>query len=143
MTTCLDSGVGSAFLLAALVLLPGCDRAGDTRSTGKQVDAAVAKATEKIDAARADLKRDAQKAQAAASAALGSATDTAITAGIKGSLAADAGLGVLDIGVTTDRGRVVLRGTAPDAAARDRAGTVAMAVHGVLAVDNELTVKRP
>jgi osmotically-inducible protein OsmY len=43
--------------------------------------------------------------------------------------------------VETEEGRTVLTGTAPNAAARDRAEGMARAVDGVKSVDNRLEVK--
>ena len=47
---------------------------------------------------------------------------------------------MLKIDVDTDKGRVVLKGKAPDAAARDRATTLASGVKGVTHVDNRLQI---
>ena len=51
-------------------------------------------------------------------------------------------LSALKINVDTTGGRVVLRGTAPDTASRERATVLASAVSGVVSVENALTVSR-
>jgi hyperosmotically inducible periplasmic protein len=66
--------------------------------------------------------------------------DAGITAAIKSNLAADSELSALKIDVDTANGRVTLKGSAPTAAAAERAVTMAKAVTGVTSVDNQLTV---
>lgn len=149
-----------AALAASLALVLGlsaCGARDDERSAGQKVDAAIAKADEKTDAAKAELERDAQRAQQAATQAMADSkqaagnatravgdavTDTAITAEVKARLAADPDLKLLDVKVETDAGRTVLRGSAPTADARDRASRIAAEVKGVTGVDNELVVSR-
>lgn len=127
-----------AALMAALLLagtLGACNRRDESQTTGQKVDAAVAKADEKLDEAKAS----AGKAMDSAATAV---ADTAITTSIKAGLAADAELTTVDVGVETIDGRVVLRGVAPDGAARDRATQLATAVKGVVSVDNQITTVR-
>lgn len=149
-----------AILAATLVLalgLSACGARDDERSAGQKVDAAIAKADEKVDAAKAALERDGERAQQAAAQAMADSkqaagdatraagealTDTAITAEVKARLAADADLKLLDVSVETQAGRTVLRGNAPTADARDRASRIAAEVKGVTGVDNELAVSR-
>ena len=66
--------------------------------------------------------------------------DAAITTKVNAELARDNDLSAIKINVDTAAGHVVLRGTAPNDAARDRATTIAQRVDGVLSVDNQLTV---
>lgn len=137
-----------AALMAALLIagtLGACNRRDDSQTAGQKVDAAVAKADEKVDDAKASAEKamvDAKKAGAetmnSAATAMG---DTAITASVKAGLAADAELSTVDVGVETREGRVMLRGKAPNGAARDRATQLATAVKGVTAVDNQITVR--
>jgi hyperosmotically inducible periplasmic protein len=135
--------VGLSLVLAA-GLFSACDRKDDERTAGQKLDDAVKKAEIKSD----ELKADAQAAgkgitAAAASAADGIALkerDVAITTQVNVQLARDERLSALRINVDTTAGRVLLKGTAPDAASRDRATTLAQAVEGVLGVDNELTI---
>lgn len=141
--------------LTALTTLGACSPSSDTQTVGEKVDATIEKADDKMEAAKNEMQQGAAQAGQAASdamtsaaqttgdavqATLEAASDTAITVAIKGSLAADDDLKVLDISVSTDQGRAVLSGTAPDARARDRAGQMAIAVSGVVSVDNQLVV---
>ena len=139
-----SAAVIGVLLMAAA--LGACDRRDDDRTTGQKVDAAIAKADEKVDAARLDADKalaDAKKATSeAVHAAAAAVNDTTITAAVKSSLSSDVELKPADLGVETHYGRVSLRGMAPDAAARDRASQLAAAVQGVVAVDNQITVVR-
>ena len=129
--------IGTALVALTLV---GCNRRDDSSTTGQKVDSAMAKVDEKVDAAKAELKRDADKVAESAGKAVTAVEDTAITAGIKAKLATDSNLKALDINVETTAGRATLRGKAPDAAALARATQLAAAVGGVTSVDNQLTV---
>ncbi|WP_298829554.1 BON domain-containing protein [uncultured Piscinibacter sp.] len=115
--------------------LGACNRRDDSQTTGQKVDAAVAKADAKLEEAK-DSTAKAMDSVATAAA------DTAITASVRAGLAADSELTNADVGVETREGRVVLRGVAPDGAARDRMTQIATAVKGVVAVDNQLTTAR-
>lgn len=134
--------VGSA-LLAALALA-GCNR-NEPETVGERVDSAIGKAADKMDAAGARIEEGVEQAQASIERATDSAaqalSDTGLTAAIKARLAADDDLKVLQISVETQAGRATLKGTAPDAAARDRATQLAGAVEGVVSVDNQLMLK--
>ena len=68
------------------------------------------------------------------------AGDAAITVAVNAALAKDQQLNVLRINVQTVDGHVVLDGSAPDAAARQRATQLARNVDGVKSVDNRLAV---
>lgn len=131
---------------AAALGLAACDRTGESRTAGQQLDSAVATAEQKTEAAKDSLargaeevKRDVQEAAATASNAV---ADAAITATVNAELARDKELSALRIDVDTSAGRVVLRGTAPSDAARERAARLAQAVEGVRSVDNQLVVER-
>jgi hyperosmotically inducible protein len=67
-------------------------------------------------------------------------TDTAITTKLKASFLSDETLRHGKISVTTNNGLVILSGTVPSEAARQRAVTVARNQDGVLRVDDKLTV---
>lgn len=121
----LTSTVLAALLAGAA--LSACDRAGDTRTAGEKVDAVVADAKDKAGAAQAEVKKD--------------LNDATITASVNAELAKDPTLSALSINVDTTNGNVLLRGTAPDSAARQRATDLAAAVAGVNGVDNQLAVK--
>lgn len=68
--------------------------------------------------------------------------DAVITTKVNAELAQDDQLSALKIDVDTSNGRVVLHGTAPNEAARERAGELAAGVTGVVAVDNALTLEQ-
>lgn len=130
--------------LAAAFALAACDRNSDERTAGERLDGAVASAEQRADEARADARRESAEARrdinTAANQAGDKMKDAAITTKVNAELAQDNDLSSLKINVDTHEGRVVLRGTAPNADARDRATTIAQRVDGVLAVDNQLTV---
>lgn len=142
--------------VAAVVGLAACDKKPEDRTVGQQIDSAVAKveqktdstmakAQQKTDQAMAEVKKDVNAAAVAGGKALDSASvklkDAAITTSINAELAKDANLSALKINVDTTSGRVALKGTAPDAAARDRATQLAQRVDGVVGVDNQLVVR--
>jgi hyperosmotically inducible periplasmic protein len=122
-------------VLLAAIALAGCNRQEPPKTAGQKLDTAIEKSK--------DMTQDATKSAGDAARATGTAlSDTAITAAVKGKLAADPDLKMLDISVETTAGRTVLQGTAPNAASRDRATKLAAAVSGVSDVDNRLTVKQ-
>lgn len=132
---------------AAMALLAGCDRRGDDRTVGQQVDDGMAAAERKS----AEINEQARQAAQAASAAASEATeaisakgrDVGITAELNARLAKDRQLSALRINVDTAEGRVTLRGVAPTLAAREHASELARGIDGVVGVNNELTVQTP
>jgi hyperosmotically inducible protein len=104
-------------------------------------DAAARAAHEAAEAARlaADAAREAAKN--AADQATNKVADALITTSVHAELAKDPKLSSLRIDVDTDNGRVALRGSAPDEAAKERATQLASAVKGVVSVENQLTVE--
>lgn len=128
----------------AVTALAACDRAPEDRTAGERVDSAIAKSEQKAGAMKDDAKAAAADAgrsvQSAANDMSDKVKDAAITTAVNAKLAQDKGLSALRIDVDTVNGRVSLRGTAPDAAARERATTLASAVDGVVSVDNQLVV---
>jgi len=158
----------SKTLLAAVALLAlaACDR-NDDRTAGQKLDSAIAQTQQRADQAKADLKKEGAEASAAlqsgaartatavesaadkAAQAVGQAADqvtaktndAAVTTQVKAELAKDPGLSALRIDVDTEAGRVTLSGTAPDAAARDRATRLASGIKGVTRVENRLEVR--
>jgi hyperosmotically inducible protein len=152
-------------LVAASLSLSACSRKetddaekkvdSAVTSAGQKVDSALNKAEQKIDEASAkagqkaaEMKVDANEGlsdvkQASAQAAdkLGKrVNDAAITTAMNAELAKDPALSALAINVDTVEGRVLLKGTAPDEAARQRASQLASAISGVRSVDNSLVV---
>ena len=131
--------------LIATVALVACNRAEEPRTAGQVLDQTVTQVEKKAKEIGADMRAGGEKA-ADAVAAAGTKTadavrDAAITVEVKAMLAKDPGLSALRIDVDTTAGRVALRGTAPTAAARERASQLAKAVTGVTGVNNELSVK--
>jgi hyperosmotically inducible periplasmic protein len=131
--------------MGAAAMLVACDRAQDGRTAGQQVDSAVAKVEKKADEVQADVRAAGEQAKQAAAGAMDTVAnktqDAAITTSVNAELAKDPQLSALRINVDTVAGGVALHGTAPDAASRDRATTLAQRVDGVKSVDNQLTVK--
>ncbi len=131
--------------MIATVALVACNRAEEPRTAGQVLDQTVTQVENKAKEVGADMRAGGEKA-ADAVAAAGTKTadavrDAAITVEVKAALAKDPGLSALGIDVDTTAGRVALRGTAPSAAARERASQLAKAVTGVTGVNNELSVK--
>lgn len=83
----------------------------------------------------------AQGAKEAASSVGQAASDSAITAKVKGNLAANQGLSSFSIHVSTSGGVVTLTGTVDSEAAKQLAGQVAAKTGGVRVVINKLEVK--
>ena len=160
------AGLPALVLLSAALLLAACGK-DDSRSAGQQVDAAIAQAGKTTDNATATAKKELEQAKTSTEAAvtqagksidkatsemaakLESSADTVgtkvddarITVSVNAELAKDPGLSALRIDVDTTAGRVLLKGRAPDKAARDRAGKLAAGVRGVNSVDNQLDVR--
>ena len=134
----------TAAALAAVFALSACDRNADERTAGERLDGAVASSEQRADELGNDVRRETGEARnevtAAANQAGDKMKDAAITTKVNAELARDNDLSALRIDVDTSDGRVVLKGTAPSAAARDRATSVAQRVDGVVSVDNQLTV---
>ena len=130
--------------IAAALSLGACQRNDPDRTAGQKLDSAVANADKKANDIKSDVKQEAREAKDDVNRATGAAgdkvKDLSITTAINAQLARDAELSALHINVDTTAGRVVLRGTAPSAAARERATSLATSISGVLAVDNQLTV---
>ena len=124
--------------------LAACDRGSDHRTAGQKVDSAIARAQQKIDNARSDVAQGAAEARRdmkdAAQDAKDAVTDATITASVNAKLASDKELSALRINVDTVEGRVALRGSAPNPAARDRATQIASSVDGVRSVENQLVI---
>jgi osmotically-inducible protein OsmY len=124
--------------------LAACDRGSDQRTAGQKVDSAIARAQQKIDNARSDVAQGTAEARRdmkdAAQDAKDAVTDATITASVNAKLASDKELSALRINVDTVEGRVALRGSAPNPAARDRATQIASSVDGVRSVENQLVI---
>jgi hyperosmotically inducible protein len=134
----------SAVAIAAVLALSACDNAGQDQTAGQKVDAAINTMEKKADTVGAEMKEGMEAAKLGATKALDSAADTArdgaITTQINADLARDPELSALKINVDTMDGTVVLKGVAPNDAAKERAAAKAQAVTGVKKVDNQLRV---
>lgn len=127
-----------AAVVAALAL-SACGKKEEP-TVGQQIDSTVAQAERKADELKADAKQAGAEVRQAADGVADKVKDAAITTAVKTELTRDIGMAALDINVDTDAGRVALRGTAPDAAARERAQKLAAGVDGVVAVNNQLLI---
>ena len=132
-------------VLAAAALMTACNRADDGRTAGQKVDSAVATTERKANEMRSDARGTGTDAKNTAGQAMDTvankAKDMGITTEVNAKLAADSNLSAMRINVDTSNGQVVLNGTAPDSAARDRATTLVKAIDGVQNVDNRLTIE--
>ncbi|MCK7494313.1 MAG: BON domain-containing protein [Comamonadaceae bacterium] len=123
--------------------MAGCDRSDD-RTAGERVDSATTSAGNAAertgDAIENAAERTGNAIENASERAAANIDDAQITASVNTELAKDDRLSALKIDVDTDAGRVVLKGTAPDAASRDRATEIASRIDGVKGVDNQLRI---
>ena len=123
--------------VALLASLAACQRPDAEQTAGQKLDAAVAR----VEQHAGDVKTGVKQAAAAATEQVkATASDIAITAEVNARLARDAQLSAFAINVDTNGGRVVLKGSAPDLAARERARSLAAAVEGVHTVENKLVI---
>ena len=143
----------SALALAALV---GCGREENRAATPTDRDTAVARVERSGETAADKAERGLDKAATATREAAHDAktasrdaahdvgdkvSDAVITTSVNAALAKDDRLSALKIDVDTSDGRVMLKGSAPTAADRDRATQIAQGVKGVSRVDNQLRVE--
>ncbi|WP_431099591.1 BON domain-containing protein [Polaromonas aquatica] len=136
--------------------LSACNKQDEGKTAGQQLDSAIAKTEE----AAARAKAKAESEMASVGAAVKNATqgaessakdmtakagetidDLTITTTVTAGFAKDPDLSVLKINVDTRNGAVTLNGSAPTAAARDKAAALAKTVRGVNSVNNKLVVK--
>jgi len=142
-------------MLFATAMMTACDKR-DPPQPKVEPGSVAEKAERKIEEMRADARMEVGKAKERVRAAAERAsadvhetgaeagdkvTDAVITTTVNAEFAKDSGLSATKIDVDTASGRVALRGTAPSAAARDRATELAIRVKGVRSVDNRLTVE--
>ncbi|MBC7941080.1 MAG: BON domain-containing protein [Chitinophagaceae bacterium] len=136
--------VATVSVLAAATALAACSRPQE-ETAGQKIDSASAQTERKAAEVAAEVKSDMKTAGSEMSQAADSmgdkVKDAAITASVKAELARDPGLSALSIDVDTAAGKVALRGTAPDEAARERATSLANTVSGVQGVNNQLVVE--
>ena len=153
--------------LTLAFVLSACGKRDDNQTAGQKLDSAIAKTGQAAEEVRLKTEQSASQAKAKteetfanAGAALKNATenaessakeaagkaiekmdDMAITTAVSAELAKDPDLSVFKINVDTRDGAVILNGSAPNEAARERAGAIAKKFSGVLSVDNKLIVK--
>jgi len=144
--------LSSLGVLAVAAALAGCDTQDDSQTVGQRVDQVLAQADQKAEQVRdraAEGARDAREAMRQggndareATAPAGNAIEDArITTEVNAAFAKDNALSALGIDVDTEGGKVLLKGDAPTAEAKDRATQLAQAVNGVTKVENQLTVQ--
>jgi hyperosmotically inducible periplasmic protein len=138
-------------VLLASLALAGCDKRDDTQAA-RTNDTAVVQgqptageqaqrgAEQVADASKQAANDVANATKGAADQASNKVADAVITTSVNAELAKDPQLSSLRIDVDTDAGRVALKGTAPDAASKQRAAQLASSVKGVVSVDNQLQV---
>ncbi|MFD1709654.1 BON domain-containing protein [Ottowia sp. GY511] len=156
----LDSGIAQTEAAADEAKAKAAEAGQDIKDAAKEASAdasaaateakndmkdAAADAKNAAEKAGADIRAGASDLAASASAAAGAVAavmdDAGITASVKTDLAKDPDLSALAINVDTKDGVVTLNGPAPNAAAKDRAETIAKGVKGVKSVSNNLAVK--
>jgi osmotically-inducible protein OsmY len=122
-----QSRLSTPLLVAAIaaLALAACSNQRDERSAGQKVNAAIAK-----------VERQAEQVKPAEAV-----SDASIISSVNAEFARDGKLDPATIDVDAARGRVALRGTAPDAEAVARARQIALSIKGVTGVDNYLTVR--
>lgn len=135
----------AAAAVAALAALAACSNEDDSRTAGEKLDDGVATAQAEADRAADRIAQEASEVKQSMSNAadeVGSQfKDAAITAKVNAEFARDKELNAMRIDVDTAEGHVVLDGSAPNDAARDRAERLARAVDGVVSVDNRLNIQ--
>lgn len=149
----LDSAVAKTEAAAEQAKDNAAEAARDAKQSAEQ---AAADAKVAANQAGAEIRQEAREAKAEASAAADKAgaaisnaaeragdavNDVTTTAAVNAKLVADSELSAIRIDVDTKDGVVTLTGPAPNAAAKERATTIAKAVDGVKTVHNNLTVQ--
>jgi osmotically-inducible protein OsmY len=139
--------------LLATLALAGCNNKTDPTTSGndmvsqtekkaKELGADASKGVDQVKEATRDMAQDAKQAgQNASNQIADKVSDAVITTSVKAEIVKDPGLSALKINVDTDAGRVILQGTAPSSQAREQAQKLALAVKGVVSVDNQLKVE--
>jgi hyperosmotically inducible periplasmic protein len=118
------------------------DSVAQVEQKARELGGEASKGMDKAKEATRDMAQDAKEAGQNASDKMGDkVADAVITTSVKAEIAKDSSLSALKINVDTDAGRVALRGTAPNPAARDQATALAKGVKGVVSVDNQLSIE--
>ena len=119
-----------ASLLATAIAIAALGGCGKTDQPSPAALSAVQREAARL---RIEASRSADKVSNGVS-------DAVITTAVNAELARDGKLEPTRIDVGVARGRVALRGTAPDAESVHRARAIVLAIKGVTGVDNYLTV---
>lgn len=138
-----------ALSLATVLALGACGKTDDGKTVGQKVNAVLEKTSKAAADAKAKteraMKNAADKSGAVSKNLTGKAQDKlddlGVSASVNAGLANDNDLSALKINVDIKNGVVLLKATAPTAAARDLATEISRAVKGVVTVDNQLVVK--
>lgn len=131
----------AAILLSLLGGLAGCGERDGDPTVGQRVDSAIERSAEagrEVGQGAREAARDTSTAVMGAGARI---EDAQITTQVKTGLSTDKDLNASQINVDTQDGVVTLKGTAPTAAAKTRAGEIARNVKDVRSVDNQLQVR--
>ena len=127
-------GVTVLVALAAAAGLTACEPRVDQALAPAAHDPVALAGTDMADSAR--VQREIAQLGSAGNAA----QDASISATVQSQFALDSELRTSGINVDTFQGRVALKGTAPNAPARERAAQIAAGVDGVRRIDNRLDV---
>lgn len=138
----------AAVCLSLSVLVSGCNKEEHQETTaGQKLDSTLNTIEDKSTEAKNAISQSAQemkeKAQVLENQAEQKLDDASITTQINRDLAQDSKLSALKINVDTQKGHVILKGSAPDQISLERATQIARNVPGVVSVDNQLMVKTP
>ena len=132
-----------AAVLAAAALA-ACDRPNTPPTAGQMPDSTVARGEQRPKQAQESAKstpnETAQSTERATGEMSDKVKDAAITTAVNAKISGDPRLSVVRVNVDTVNGRVLLRGTAPDATSSERAQQLAASVEGVVGVDNQLVI---
>lgn len=117
--------------------LAACDKPGPAETVGKKID----QTSENVSAAVSGAADSAGTAITKQSKEAGQAiSDSEITTLVKSALLGEPGLQSLKVTVVTNKGEVVLTGTANSKANSNKAESLAKSVNGVKSVKNKLTI---
>lgn len=141
--------------LALVLALSACGKKVDDKTAGQQLDSAIAKTEKAAEETKAKTEstlansgaavKDAAQSAVSSAKELASTAgqvldDVAITTAVSAEFAKDPDLSAFKINVDTKDGAVILNGSAPTGAAREKASSIAKAVKGVNSVENKLLV---
>jgi hyperosmotically inducible protein len=143
----IDRAVLAAPVLATLLALGACgDRIENTEMPQPDQPSVEINRHGKEGASR-DTAADSHRGATAIMAGVGNgapeggvALDARVATDVRQALQRDAALGAMKVDVSSQDGEVTLRGSAPDAAASDRATQITRNIKDVKSVENQLTL---